>query len=91
MAKKKIHYEAHAGVGFDLTPSRDGRYPNDSTSVVLAIHPVHGTRVYGPFVTDTAARIWMERDGEEYIASTCGRLRDLSMHVVPVEVPVRYL
>jgi len=89
--KQKIHYVAHEGVGFDLTPTEDGRYPNESTSVVLAIHPVHGTQVYGPFLTDDAARAWVRHDAEEYIASHCGRVREWSLHVVPVEVPVRFL
>jgi hypothetical protein len=85
--KAKIRYETLTGVGLDIRPSPGGMHPMHSTSVVLAIHPVEGTRVLGPFVTSEAARNWLQYDGP----SLEGVSRECALYVVPMDVPFRYL
>lgn len=76
-------------IGFDDTPCEHGHL-RVTPAVVLAIHPIHGTRVYGPFASILGARMWLDCDAEADLASDWGTVRGWSLHAEELEVPGRW-
>ena len=86
-------FVGNVGVGLDLDvktcTTRDGSHSFqkiDSHWVVLAIHPVRGTEVYGPFTDRGDAQTFVDEDSQYYSTS-----RHMQWYTVPLEIPGQYI
>lgn len=86
-------YVTNVGVGLDIEvktcTTRDGEHmfqKIDQHWVVLAIHPVQGTEVYGPFTDRGDAQTFIDEDSQYYSSS-----RHVNWFTVPLEIPGRYM
>lgn len=74
------------GIGFDTAVAESGYGLKNEPAVALCLHPIYGTRVYGPFVTIDAARAWIDREADETLVACYGSSRDWSLHATTLEV-----
>ena len=79
-------FRPNPSVGFDATAREHGHLRNNP-AVVLAVHPIHGMRAYGPFLTLTLARAWQEEEAEVSLACDWGTARGWTLHATTTEVP----
>jgi hypothetical protein len=77
------------GIGFDLAVNPSGYGLKNEPAVVLCLHPIYGTRVYGPLVTIDAARAWV-CEADETLVACYGSSRDWSLHATTMEVDGHY-
>ena len=77
------------GIGFD--PSVGAHYGlANNPAVVLAIHPVHGINVYGPFINRQAARQWASGDAPMDVGNSYGEITNWTFTVACMEVIGHY-
>ena len=76
------------GVGLDLTAGKYGL--EQCPGVVIATHPIHGTTVFGPFVTVKAAELWAATEADDALAIEMGSARGCTIHATYLNVPLIY-
>jgi hypothetical protein len=95
MAAKKQKNEGHGhvlhpGIGFDMNwqPTEWGGHKCREHYVVLAMNPIEGMDVFGPFLSNGDANNWIDSHGTEVLMYESVRgVRNTSMHVVRLNVP----
>ena len=83
-------FRAIRGIGFDTATCEHGSLRNNP-AVVVAVHPIHGMAVYGPFIELSAARAWMDTDADMEIGCCHGTARGWTFHAMQTDVPGRWM
>jgi hypothetical protein len=77
------------GIGFDTSVGNHYGLKNNP-AVVLAIHPIHGINVYGPFLNRQAAHAWASADAPLDVGNCYGEIVNWTFTVAAMEVLGHY-
>lgn len=83
-------HELYEGVGFDATAGEGGHGFANYPAVAVAVHPMRGIQIVGPFKTAAAASIWIDREGDAHLVGYYGEVKDIRWHVESLDVPRSY-